>query len=187
MRAASAGSPGSRLSNEIWLRCKKLSMACIAPSRLGPIRRICGTGGCDAAFLSISIRSSAAAATVAEICGAMATSVWNTFASSLMTRDGSTARMLAGSGVLSVIGISPAISPGSRIAITVSTPLMTFVSSTLPLTMANRARAPPSWSVYSPGSTRMSSTALARYLSSLSPSVEKSGILASSSTVIMAF
>ena len=58
---------------------QKLSMACIAPSRLGPIRRICGTGGCDAAFLSISIRSSAAAATVAEICGAMAASVWNTF------------------------------------------------------------------------------------------------------------
>ena len=41
-------------------------------------------------------------------------------------RDGLTARMLAGKGVPSVIGISPPSFPGSRTPITRSTPFTTF-------------------------------------------------------------
>ena len=58
------------------------------------------------------MRSNAAAPTVSETWGAMAASVWNTSTVTFTTRDGSTARMLAGNGVPSVIGISPPTSPG---------------------------------------------------------------------------
>ena len=66
---------------------------------------IAGSSGCAVAFLSISMRSNAAAPTAAETWGAMAASVWNTSTVTFSTRDGSTARMLAGNGVPSVIGI----------------------------------------------------------------------------------
>ena len=146
---------------------------------------IAGSSGCAVAFLSISMRSNAAAPTVAETWGAMAASVWNTSTVIFSTRDGSTARMLAGNGVPSVIGISPPSSPGSRTPITCSTPFTSFVSSVLPSTTTARNRPSPSWATYSPGMRWMSSTAPARYSSSFSPSAEKSGIVASSSIVNM--
>ena len=131
------------------------------------------------------MRSNAAAPTVAETWGAMAASVWNTSTVTFSTRDGSTARMLAGNGVPSVIGISPPSSPGSRTPITCSTPFTSFVSSVFPSTTIARNRPSPSWATYSPGMRWMSSTAPARYSSSFSASAEKSGIVASSSTVNM--
>ena len=146
---------------------------------------IAGSSGCAVAFLSISRRSNAAAPTVAETWGAIAASVWNTLTFIFITRDGSTARMLAGNGVPSVIGISPPSSPGSRTPITCSTPFTSFVSSVFPSTTTARNRPSPSWATYSPGMRWMSSTAPARYSSSFSPSAEKSGIVASSSTVKM--
>src|SRR6266496_2154283 len=121
---------------------------------------------------------------LAETWGAMAASVWNTLTLSLSTREGSTARMLAGNGVPRIIGISPPSSPGSRIPITRSTPLTSFVSSVFPSTTTARNRPSPSWATYSPGVRWMSSTEPTRYSSSFSASVEKSGIVASSATVI---
>ena len=115
----------------------------------------------------------------------MAASVWNTSTVTFSTRDGSTARMLAGNGVPSVIGISPPSSPGSRTPITCSTPFTSFVSSVLPSTTTARARPSPSWATYSPGVRWMSSTSPARYSSAFSSSAEKSGIVASSSIVNM--
>ena len=64
----------------------------------------------------------------------MAASVWNTLTGTFITRDGSIARMLAGNGVPSVIGISPPSSPGSRTPITCSTSFTSLVSSALPST-----------------------------------------------------
>ena len=46
----------------------------------------------------------------------------------LQHADSPTARMLAGNGVPSVIGISPQSSPGSRTPITCSAPFTSFVS-----------------------------------------------------------
>ena len=112
---------------------------------------IAGSSGCAVAFLSISMRSNAAAPTAVETWGAMAASVWNTSTVTFSTRDGSTARMLAGNGVPSVIGISPPSSPGSRTPITCSTPFTSFVSSALPSTTTARTRPSPSWATYSPG------------------------------------
>ena len=132
----------------------------------------------------MSRRSNAAAPTVAETCGAMAASVWNTSTVTFSTRDASMARMLAGNGVPSVIGISPPSSPGSRTPITCSTPFTSFVSSVFPSTTTARNRPSPSWATYSPEMRWMSSTAPARYSSSFCASAEKSGIVASSSTVI---
>ena len=131
------------------------------------------------------MRSNAAAPTVAETWGAMAASVWNTSTVTFSTRDGSTARMLAGNGVPSVIGISPPSSPGSRTPITCSTPFTSFVSSVFPSTTTASARTSPSWATYSPGVRWMSSTSPARYSSAFSSSAEKSGIVASSSIVNM--
>jgi hypothetical protein len=99
------------------------------------------------------------------------------------TRDGSTARMLAGHGVPSVIGTSPPSSPGSRTPITFSTSCTSFVSSVFPSTTTAKNRLSPSCAAYSPGMRRMSSTAQAMYSSSSCASAEKSGIVASSSTV----
>ena len=90
------------------------------------------------------MRSNAAAPTVSETSGAMAASVWNTSTVTFSTRDGSAARMLAGNGVPSVIGISPATSPARRTPITCSTPFTSFVSSVLPSTTIARDRASPS-------------------------------------------
>ena len=146
---------------------------------------IAGSSGCAVAFLSISMRSNAAAPTAAETWGAMAARVWNTSTVTFSTRDGPTARMLAGNGVPSVIGTSPPSSPGSRTPITCSTPFTSFVSSAFPSTTIARARGSPSWATYSPGVRWMSSTSPARYSSAFSSSSEKSGIVASSSVVNM--
>src|SRR6478672_8049970 len=143
-----------------------------------------GSSGCTVAFLSISIRSNAAAPTAVETWGAIAASVWNTCTVSFSTRDASTARMLAGNGVPSVIGISPPSSPGSRTPMTCSSPFTSFVSSVFPSTTTARNRPSPSCATYSPGMRRTSSTTPTRYSSSFGASAEKSGIAASSSTVI---
>ena len=121
-----------------------------------------GSSGCAVALLSMSMRSNAAAPTVAETWGAMADRVWNTVTVIFNTRDGSAARMLPGNGVPSVIGISPPSSPGCRTPITCSTPFTSLVISVLPSTTIARNRPSPSWATYSPGIRRMSSTAPAR-------------------------